>query len=84
MKKHIATVSKHLFLFIGIEILFVFAILHEFPEIYFFGTLGLIHASYWVVLIISGYIREYLTRYWQKFLVSYIPVIYHVIGHIYI
>ena len=84
MKKNILTLLKHLFLFIGIEILFVFAVLHEFPEIWLFETLGIVHISYWILLIIAGFVREKLHHYWQKFLATYIPVLYHMIGHIYI
>lgn len=84
MQKNLKTLIRHMLLFIGIEILFVFAVLHEFPEIRLFETLGIVHISYWILLIIAGYIRETLTRYWQKFLATYLPVLYHMIGHVYI
>ena len=84
MKKKILTILRHILVFVGIEILFVFAVLHEFPEVGLFEVLGIIHISYWVLLIIAGIIREKLAHYWQKFLATYIPVVYHVLGHIYI
>lgn len=84
IKKKIWTILSHILVFIAIEILFVFAVLHEFPEIWLFEALGIIHISYWILLIIAGFIREKCKKYRQKFLATYIPVLYHMIGHIYI
>ena len=73
-----------MFVFIVIEILFVFAVLHEFPEIGLFETLGIVHVSYWIMLIIAWFLREKFKKYRQRFLATYIPVVYHMLGHIYV
>lgn len=84
MKAKIRTISLHILLFVLIEILFVFAVLHEFPEVSLFEKLGIVHISYWIILIGAGFWREKLQKYWQKFLATYLPVVYHMLGHIYI
>ncbi|GEM_PF-1608739 len=84
MKAKIRTISSHILLFVLIEILFVFAVLHEFPEVSLFEKLGIVHISYWIILIGAGFWRERLQKYWQKFLATYLPVVYHMLGHIYI
>lgn len=84
MKKKIWTILSHMLVFIIIEILFVFAVLHEFPEVSLFEKLGIVHISYWLILIAAGFWREKLQKYRQKFLATYLPVVYHMLGHIYI
>lgn len=84
MKKKILSIASHLGMFIVIEILFVFAILHEFPHISLMEKVWIVHVSYWVLLIIAWIIRESLKKFWQKFLATYIPVVFHIGGHIYI
>jgi hypothetical protein len=84
MKKKLFSLISHLLVFIAIEILFVLAVLHEFPEIGLFEKIGIVHTSYWGLLIIAGLRREKLHKYRQKFLATYIPVVYHIAGHIYV
>ncbi len=84
MSKKIVSFVSHLAVFIIIEMLFVFVILHEFPEISLFETIGIVHITYWILLIIAGVMREKLKSYWQKFLATYIPVLFHIGWHIYV
>lgn len=84
MKKNILSFSAHLGIFILIEIFFVFIILREFPSISLLGTVGIIHTIYWIIVIIAGILRVKIKPYWWKFLATYIPVVLHIIGHIYI
>jgi hypothetical protein len=53
MKQRLLSSFLHIFIFVLIEIAFVFMILHEFPEIGFFEELGIIHLSYWVLIFIA-------------------------------
>nr|MDD3720580.1 hypothetical protein [Candidatus Gracilibacteria bacterium] len=84
MRKRIISSLLHVLLFVIIEILFVFVILHEFPEVSFFEDLGVVHLLYWVSIFVAGYIRENIQKYQIKFLATYIPVVFHIIGHLYI
>jgi len=84
MKAKIRTISSHILVFVLIEILFVLAVLHEFPEVGLFEKIGIVHISYWILVIGAGFWREKLHKYWQKFLATYLPVVYHMAGHIYV
>ena len=76
--------SYHLLLFVAIEILFVFVVLHEFPEVSLFEKMGIVHISYWIILLLAGVRREQLHTYRKRFLATFVPVVYHMIGHIYV
>jgi len=84
MKKKMLSIASHLGMFIVIEILFVFAILHEFPEISLMEKIGVVHVSYWILLILAWIVRESLKKFWQKFIATYFPVVFHILGHIYV
>lgn len=84
MNKKFISSAYHLLVFVLIEILFVFIVLHEFPKFHLYEKIGIIHLIYWVILIPAGYAREKAKKVWQKFLATYIPVVYHIAGHIYI
>lgn len=84
MRKTILSSFYHILLFVFIEILFVFIILHEFPEVSFFETLWIIHALYWILVFVAWILREKAKKYWQKFLATYLPIVYHIAWHIYI
>lgn len=71
----------HLLLFLVIELIFVFLIFREFPETHLLSLVGILHTSYWAVLIFAGWIREKCSQVWQKFLASYLPIVYHVAIH---
>ena len=76
---------QHLWLFLVIEVVFVFIIFREFPSVSLLTLTGILHLSYWVIVIIAGTIRErYAHRVWQKFLCTYLPIVYHVIIHLYV
>lgn len=74
----------HLVVFIVIEIIFVFLLFKEIPETNLITTMGILHTSYRFILLIAGRIRTHVTHtVRQKFLCTYIPVVYHVLIHIY-
>lgn len=83
-KKDILPFFWHLGVFVLIEIFFVFLILREFPSVSLLGTVWLIHLAYWIIFIFAGIIRIKIRPYWWKFLATYIPVVLHIIGHIYL
>ena len=84
MKNKIRTISSHILVFVLIEILFVFVVLHEFPEVGLFEKIGIVHITYWILVIGAGFLRERLHKYRQKFLATYLPVVFHMAGHIYV
>ena len=76
---------SHLALFALIEIIFVLIIFREFPETSLFTLIGLLHTSYrWIVLLAWRLREKYTHLVRQKFLCTYLPVLYHVVIHIYI
>ncbi|MDD4151078.1 MAG: hypothetical protein PHR68_00480 [Candidatus Gracilibacteria bacterium] len=84
MKKKLLSSLLHILLFVVIEICFVFIILHEFPEIGLFEKLGVVHLIYWILVFIAGYIRESIENYKIRFLTTFLPVVFHILGHLYI
>ena len=74
----------HLGTFAVVEIIFVLIIFREFPETNLLTLIGVLHTSYRGVIVLAGWLREkYAHRVRQKFLCTYLPVLYHVIIHIY-
>lgn len=85
MKQSAINFLKHLGLFLLVEIVFVFIIFREFPPFSLLTLTGILHTSYWFIVIIAGLVRErYAHRVWQKFLCTYLPIVYHVIIHLYV
>lgn len=87
MKRHesMKNFLQHLFFFLIVEIIFVLIIFREFPPVSLLTLTGILHTSYWIVVILAGIIRErYVDRVWKKFLCTYIPLLYHVVIHLYI
>lgn len=82
-KRNLISFLSHIILFIWVEILFVFLILREIPHIEFISTIWAVHISYWLLLVIAGIFRERAKRLWAKISLSYAPVVYHVLWHIY-
>ncbi len=74
----------HLLAFIAIEVIFVLILFREWPETNLYTMIGILHTSYRAILIIAGWMRERLARVWQKFLATYIPVLYHLAIHVYV
>lgn len=83
-KKSIISSLLHLLLFVIVEIFFVFIILKEFPEVSFFEDLWIIHFIYWISIFVAWYVRENIKSYQVKFLFSYIPVVFHIVWHLYL
>lgn len=76
---------KHLALFLVVEIIFVFILFREFPPFSLLTLTGILHTSYWFIVLLAGWIRErYADRVWKRFLSTYLPLVYHVIIHFYI
>lgn len=84
MKKKLLSSFLHILLFVVIEVCFVFVILHEFPEISFFEELWIIHLSYWILIFIAWYVRESIDNYKVRFLSTFLPVVFHIVWHLYI
>jgi hypothetical protein len=62
---------------------FVLLLFRELPETNLITLIGLLHTSYRAVLLVAGWLRSYLHRVWQKFLATYIPILYHLFTHLY-
>lgn len=85
MKKSTQSFWLHLLLFVIIEFIFVLVIFREVPTVNLITLVGFLHLSYWLIVVAAWWIREkYVHRVWQKFLCTYIPIIYHVVIHIYV
>ncbi len=83
-KNRIISSLLHVLLFVIVEILFVFLILNEFPEVSFFEELWVIHLIYWISIFVAWFLREHIKSYIVKFYMTYIPVVFHIAGHLYI
>lgn len=84
MKKNILSSLIHLWVFVVIEVLFVFLVLHEFPEISLIESIGIVHLIYWISIFIAWFLRARFKKYIFKFLATFLPVLFHVLWHIYI
>lgn len=83
-KNRIISSLLHILLFVVVEIIFVFLILHEFPEISFFEDLWIVHLLYWISIFIAWFLRENIKSYITKFFLTYIPVVFHIWWHLYL
>lgn len=61
----------------------MFLLFRELPETNLITLIGVLHTSYRAVLLFAGWLREYLHHVWQKFLATYLPVMYHLFIHLY-
>lgn len=85
MNSSIKNFFWHLALFTCIEIIFVFIIFREFPQTNLLTLIGLLHTSYrWIVLLAWRLRERYAHLVRQKFLCTYLPVLYHVVIHVYV
>lgn len=83
-KIHLMTFCKHLGLFLVVEIIFALIIFREIPETNLLTMIGILHSSYWLIVIIAWLVRQsYTHKLWQKFLCTYVPILYHVAIHVY-
>ena len=83
MKTSIKSMLQHLWIFIVIEVVFVLIIFRELPETSLYTLIGLLHCSYWIIIIIVWRLRERTTQVWQRFCCTYLPVVYHLGIHLY-
>lgn len=83
-KNRLLSSFLHILLFVIVEIIFVFLILREFPEISFFEDLWIIHLLYWISIFVAWFARESIKSYQVRFLFTYIPVVFHIAWHLYI
>lgn len=75
---------QHLLFFVIIEVIFVIVLFRELPETNRFTLIGVLHTSYWWILLVAWWIREKVHKVRQKFLCSYIPLLYHVFVHVWV
>jgi cytochrome bd-type quinol oxidase subunit 2 len=64
--------------------MFVLILFREFPETNLFTIMGLLHTSYWLILILAGWMREKAKGLTQKWLATFVPVLYHLGIHIWV
>ena len=83
MQKAIKNFWVHLLVFIIIEVIFVLILFRELPETNLITLIGILHTSYWLILIAAGRLREKSKKVRQKALCSYLPVLYHLFIHLY-
>jgi hypothetical protein len=83
MKQSLKNFGLHLLVFILIEIIFVLLVFREFPETNFITLIGILHTTYWIILLIAWRLREKVTTIWQKWLCTFVPLVYHLFIHIY-
>lgn len=83
MKKALSRFGLHLLVFICIEVIFVFILFRELPETNLITLIGILHTSYWLILIVAWWLREKMQKVWQKACCTFLPVIYHVFIHMY-
>jgi hypothetical protein len=83
MKKAFSRFGLHLLVFIIIEVIFVLILFRELPETNLITLIGILHTSYWLILLFAWWLREKMHNVRQKALCSYLPVLYHVFIHLY-
>ncbi len=82
MVKSRSSFRSHLLLFIVVEVLFVVILFREIPETHLLTMIGIGHVTYRWVVVLAGAIRERLRHVWQRFLATYLPIVYHVVVHL--
>ena len=83
MKKAFSRFGLHLLVFIIIEVIFVLILFRELPETNLITLIGILHTSYWLILIFAWRLREKMYNVRKKALCSYLPVLYHLFIHLY-
>jgi hypothetical protein len=83
MKSSAKSMLQHLWIFVLIEIIFVLIIFRELPETSLYTLIGVLHLSYWAIIIGAWWLRERATHIWQKFCCTYLPIVYHLVIHLY-
>jgi len=83
MKKAFSRFGLHLLVFILIEVIFVLILFRELPETNLITLIGLLHTSYWLILLFAWRLRERMHIVRQKALCTFLPVAYHLFIHLY-
>lgn len=83
MKQSLQNFLIHVGLFLLVEIIFVVIIFREFPPFNLLTLTGILHASYRMVVVVAWLIRPRVEQLWSKFVVTYVPIVYHVVIHVY-
>lgn len=76
------TFLYHLLLFIGVEVLFVWIVFHEFPGINFYTLLGIGHMVYWLSLPLFAWLRVRAKTYLMKVVADVVPFVLHSLIHL--
>ncbi len=82
MTKNRRSFGLHLLLFVLVEVIFVFILFRELPETNLLTLIGVGHISYWLIILFAWAIREHLRHVRQRFLATYLPIVYHVVVHL--
>ncbi len=72
---------QHIALFVVVEFLFVLLIFREVPSVNVVSFTGIAHLIYWLVIIFFGWLRDRTQKVWQKFLLTFSPIVLHVLVH---
>ncbi len=83
MKKAFSRFGLHLTVFVLIEVIFVLLLFRELPETNLITLIGILHTSYWIMLLFAGWLREKSHFVRQKACCTYVPVLYHLFIHLY-
>ncbi len=84
MTKNRTSFWLHLLLFVVVEVIFVFILFRELPETNILSAIGIGHISYWLIILFAWAVREQLRHVRQRFLATYLPIVYHVVVHLWI
>jgi len=84
MTKNRRSFGLHLLLFVFVEVIFVLILFRELPETSLLSAIGIGHVSYWLIILFAWAIREHLRYVRQRFLATYLPIVYHVVVHLWI
>lgn len=85
MRQSVKNYFWHLWVFILVEILFVLVIFRHFPTPSLLTLVGVLHLIYrWMVLVAWRLRETYAHLVRQKFLCTYVPIVYHVLMHLYV
>lgn len=84
MSRRTHTFLLHLGLFVLVELVFTVLIFRELPALSLLTSIGIVHCTYLVLVLIAGWLREETHPVWAKFLCTYVPIVIHVIGHVWV
>ncbi len=73
---------QHITLFVVVEFLFVLLIFREVPSINVISITGIGHILYRLLVLCLGWLHDRVQEVWQKFLLTFMPIVAHVAVHI--